>query len=72
MDDLIRDSAIAFVVLFVVIRGLITSYAVHARRYERVGTLPDGIVNRAAWQKTRDRLVWERKHLHRADKLTSS
>jgi hypothetical protein len=42
MDDLIRDSAIAFVVLFVAIGGPITWYAVHVRRYEKAGTLPTG------------------------------
>jgi hypothetical protein len=70
MDDLIRDSAIAFVVLFVASGGLITWYAVHVRRREGRDS-PDGIVNRASWQETGDRLARERKHLHRTDKLTS-
>ena len=37
MDELIRDSVIAFVVLFVAIGGLITWYSVRVHRDERAG-----------------------------------
>jgi hypothetical protein len=47
MDEIV-GSVTAFVGLFVAVGGLITWYAVHVRRYEKAGTLPDGIVNRAA------------------------
>jgi len=56
MDEIMRDSVITFVVLFVAIGGLITFYALWVHRDERARKVPESITRRAACMATRDQL----------------